>query len=408
MRRATLVLVAIVVGAASLYGANPAGAAGTEASRDRGAAAGCLRYGDVVVLRFQENGLYMVAEENGNVNINRMNAFQWERFLLVEPTSPAYVGSIAYNAPVALRSYKYNKYVRRVDPSGALRADGAYPYPSLAARWQFVPQSSTPGCVTLDSLDHAVVRLRSELALTFVRPYSGVARAVDATAPAVAIDLYRQPWTSFYYDRPWQAPTSPGPCPYRGRWDGANCFVMTPPYPGPFVWQGNFYANGTACNVVGWFDGAHCQFGSNPPLGVPGHPWAFLWNGSFYLSPTGWAAYMQCVEKTGWFADGDLKGCGLPSAIQVGVYPMKPQYNSIGQLVGKTAVPQGQITVIKVCYKKASAIFTNICNQSVTYSGSHVTTITGLESDKLYKLQASYQTPSSLYKVIGTFNVKTK
>jgi hypothetical protein len=408
MRRSILVLVAVVVGAASLYGVSPAGAARAESSRERGAAVGRLRYGDVVALRFQENGLYMVAEENGNVNINRLNAFQWERFLLVHPTNLAAAGSIAYNAPVALRSYKYNKYVERVSAGGVLRAIGNYPNPSLDARWQFVPPTTSAGCVTLDSLDHAVVRLRSQPALTFVRPYGGVARAVDATVPAAAIDLYRQPWTSFYYDKPWHDGTSPGPCPYRGRWDGANCFVITPPYPGPFVWQGNFYANGTACNVVGWFDGAHCQFGSNPAAGVSGHPSAFLWNGSFYLTPVGWAAYMQCADATKWSPYGDLKGCGLPSAIQVGVYPMKPQYNSIGQLVGRTVVPQGQITAIRVCYKKASAIFTNICNQSVTYSGSYVTTITGLQSNTLYRLQGSYLTPGSAYTVVETFNVKTK
>jgi hypothetical protein len=398
----------MVVGAASLYGASPVRAVGFKATAERSAAAGCLQYGDVVTLRFQDNGMYMVAEDNGNVNINRTSAFQWERFLLIYPPNLAYAGSIAYNGPVALRSYKHNKYVRRVDVSGmpgVLRADGNYPTPTPDAKWEFVSPTSSTGCVVLDSDDHAVIALRAQPAQTFVRPYDGVARALDTTGST--IDLYRQSWTSFYYDRPWASGLFPDPCPFRGRWDGANCFVLTPPYPGPSVWQRNFYANDTACVVVGWFDGAHCQFGSNPGSSEPGDPRGFVWSGNFYLTPAGWAAQMECVEKSDWGLNGDLKGCGLASAIQVGVYPMQPQYLN-GQLIGRTAVPQGQITTITVCWKKAIAIFAKVCNSSLTHSGSHVIRITGLKSETLYKVQASYVRWGSSLKTIGSFNVKTK
>lgn len=73
------------------------------------------------------------------------------------------------------------------------------------------------------------------------------------------------------------------PCPEGGWYDGANCYLGTPPDgTDAFIWNGNYYytpkSSAPICPMNGsWDDGANCHVGSYPTNVEP-----FIWDNHFY------------------------------------------------------------------------------------------------------------------------------
>ena len=355
----------------------------------------CLRYGDVVTFQFSRNGRFMTAEDSGAVTINRTQPAQWERFLLVDPSNLANDGTIPGGGLVALRTYKHNNYLQR-ESSGLVRADSRV----LVAdsRWKF---SATGPCILLAGSGSGTEFLLTPNGAGVVEPGAGPGyQAVTEPAPVPPgsdLVVTRVSWTDFYYDVPWQSHASTGQqCPYRGRWDGANCFIAASMYPQPFVWHDNFYGDSSSCAVLGWFDGAHCQIGVNPPYSHT--PFVYLTNSYSWYLGSGPSAAMQCTTASKARNVGDLYACGKNGAIQLGIFPMDPTYNTNGGLLAKTAIPLPNISHYRVCYKKKPSL-TPICNNQHTYSGSNIRDFTGLQSNKKYKFRV-------FYTVIGSPEIK--
>jgi hypothetical protein len=366
------------------------------------AAGSCFRYGDVVTLRFILNNRLMSAGDYGAVNIDRTQAFQWEKFLIIDPNNLSNAGTIPNGGVIALRTYKHNNYLR-ADSTGAVRADSRALNPD--ARWRL---SSTGQCTYLGFTLRMRGLLLTDNQTRLIVPggaagYPAVTQPVPGNTANWDVLLTRAPWTDFYYDVPWRTPGFDQDCPYRGRWDGANCFVARSPYPHPFVWHDNFYGNGTGCAILGWYDGAHCQIGTNPA----GSHTPFVFQGSWYLGK-GQYASLSCIDDSSLQDDGVLKGCGKHGAIQVSIEPMTPNYNNTipPQLVSQTPIPIPNIQSFRVCYKK-TITFGSPCSHNQVYTGSPVKEISGLQTHRKYKLQGFFTLNGSNERAVGQIKVKT-
>jgi hypothetical protein len=377
----------------------PSERAASAASGAAAAATGssCFSYGDVVTFRFNLNNRFMAAEDDGAVNINRMQALQWERFLLVNPDNTSYAGAIPVNGVIALRTYKHNNYLQTA-AGAAVRADSRIL--NAASRWRL---SSTAPCVSSGGSVNVTGRLVTEDQSRVVEPLTPADRAMTMGNFLLPrgwgqVLVTRVSMWDFYYDVPWRSwHNGAEDCPYRGRYDGASCFVAKSIYPQPFVWQGNFYGDAAWCPLLGWFDNAHCQIGVNPP----GSHTPFIHQNGWYLGK-GLYEGMQCVDaESSSPYYGDVKGCGRPWAIQVGSFPKSP----ISQTVN-APVPLWEIAYFRICYKKKNTL-AGICDQEMYYSGTYVKDITGLQANKTYKIRAYYQRTIGTERLISQIEVGT-
>jgi hypothetical protein len=77
-------------------------------------------------------------------------------------------------------------------------------------------------------------------------------------------------------------------CPTGGTFDGANCYIGTPPSgTTAFIWSDNFYYSGNNCTYPGsGFDGANCYL--QPILS---NSIGFIWSNNWYLRPAGNDSY---------------------------------------------------------------------------------------------------------------------
>jgi len=72
------------------------------------------------------------------------------------------------------------------------------------------------------------------------------------------------------------------PCPHGGKYDGANCYVGSPPSgTKAFLYGNNYYytpAPGNTCSMSGsWYDGANCYLRAAPRQASP-----FIWSNNWY------------------------------------------------------------------------------------------------------------------------------
>lgn len=80
-------------------------------------------------------------------------------------------------------------------------------------------------------------------------------------------------------------PANPTNCPYMGSYDGANCYVGTPPSgTSAFIYANNFYytpVGANSCPYAGsWYDGANCFVANIHASATP-----FIWSNNWYVQP---------------------------------------------------------------------------------------------------------------------------
>ena len=80
-------------------------------------------------------------------------------------------------------------------------------------------------------------------------------------------------------------PSSPTNCPYMGTYDGANCYIGTPPSgTSAFIYANNFYytpVGTSSCPYPGsWYDGANCFVANIHASADP-----FIWSNNWYVHP---------------------------------------------------------------------------------------------------------------------------
>ncbi len=363
----------------------------------------CLSFGSVVRFKSDVNQSFMRPDDHGNVWITTVQGHWGNNFVLVDPSDKSNQGPIAYGISVALRTYKHNAYLGRqyVDGYGwVLRADAKGPKLPNDLRWTFLTaEQPQPSCIVLDANWHVAAWLKPSYAWAFLQPDIGLATTNGTSMTAESlVHVYGQAWSAFYYDSGWPSGKHQEPCPYRGRWDGANCLIGISPYANAKLRNGEFYGGGSDCFTLGSPAGTYgCRIGSNPQFTTTsvGNPWPFIEHGTFYLSGSGSSARMRdsCALVTGSFKNGSMKACALPKSVQLGVYPATSSTN---------------IASIGVCYKKAGAA-TGICkNAEVSYAGSHVIDIRQLAAFEKYKFSATYrQNGVKKAKDIGEIKVTT-
>ena len=114
-------------------------------------------------------------------------------------------------------------------------------------------------------------------------------------------------------------------CLRGGSFDGANCYMGTPPAgTSAFIWNGAYYHTpvpnlGNPCPMKGsWFDGANCYWRPVPP-DVNG----FIWSNAFYYQTCaagGWTDWLDRDDASGsgdWETLSSFTGvCANPTAIQ--------------------------------------------------------------------------------------------
>eukprot|EP00565_Helicotheca_tamesis_P003128 CAMPEP_0185723844 /NCGR_PEP_ID=MMETSP1171-20130828/544_1 /TAXON_ID=374046 /ORGANISM="Helicotheca tamensis, Strain CCMP826" /LENGTH=600 /DNA_ID=CAMNT_0028391599 /DNA_START=126 /DNA_END=1928 /DNA_ORIENTATION=- len=115
----------------------------------------------------------------------------------------------------------------------------------------------------------------------------------------------------FYSDAlDWFNGSCPNPCPHGGMYDGAHCYVGSPPAgTTAFVWGGNYYytpigANG--CPMTGsWYDGANCYVSDAPDDEDP-----FVWSNNWYYHPN-WDDNAMCdAQWSAWYDRDNSSGNG--------------------------------------------------------------------------------------------------
>lgn len=235
-----------------------------------------IGFGQEISLQ-SDHGLFLVAEQDGRLDANREDPRSWEHFRLV---AVAAAGSqLAYGDQVALRSAH--------GPFVVAEADGS----AWANRLQVGAWETWTVVNPYEAGSTEIVRVRDAVALRSVHGRYLVAepdgRANADRSQIGSWETWRigREWTDFYYDKASSTACTPGECcacPYRGRFDGANCFVARPPVGTAPTLQGRefFYqsTNEDTC-VLGKLDGSRCRVGTNPEAPPP-----FLYKGGLYLS----------------------------------------------------------------------------------------------------------------------------
>lgn len=251
--------------------------------------ADCLRYGDIITLFFGgSNDRFLVAEKNGHANANRTNAAQWEKFLVLNESGKANWQKVLYGNKISLLSY-HDKFLV-AEPNGEVNANRNALGPW--EKWEIVrfngapPNNPNNNCIFLSApSQQGIVALKSYHGKYLQPDSGGGAKATLSnidTSPmpnnSTYIAIHKRAWTDFYYNR--HFPSMSGSCdrcPYRGKFDGANCFIAKAPGNPAFIHQNNFYYGGNSC-ILGNHDNANCMVGSNPGSAQP-----FIIGNNFYL-----------------------------------------------------------------------------------------------------------------------------
>jgi hypothetical protein len=291
------------------------------------------------------NGRFLVAEVGGALNANRSNPLEWERFLLIDPLNPTSEATLQFGDPVALRSAHGTYVVAEEDGSTNSNRQVLGPWET----WSLLDPRDLEATGPVDARDQ--VALRSFHGGHLVAEPNG-----QANANRLAVSTWER-WrvgrtgSDFYYDEP--SPCPPGaccPCPDRGRFDGANCFVSKPPEAKqPFLWVNNFYYSqgGEPGCALGSFDGANCQVGSNPEEAVP-----FLYRQGFYLLSACDPKYRWTPWESRSNAAGTLQGRAKHRKINLR-WVVEPEY-----------VDPAKVISIKICMKEARSS-QDICKKPV-------------------------------------------
>lgn len=235
-----------------------------------------IEFGQEISLQ-SDHGRFLVAQPDGQLNADRETQGNWERFRLVAVVATD--NQLRFGDSVALRSAHSSFVV--AEPDGSARADrqqlGAW------ETWKLVNP--------YDSGSTSVVRARDAVALLSAHSTFLVAESdgrANADRPQIgAWETWKigREWTDFYYDEASSSACTPGeccPCPYRGRFDGANCFVARPPVGStPLLIDREFFYESQPAGrcPLGTPDGPRCRVGTNPAAPPP-----FLHQGGFYLS----------------------------------------------------------------------------------------------------------------------------
>lgn len=247
--------------------------------------ASCLKYGDVVTLKFSSNGKYMLADPAGHMRADVAVAKEWERYLILSSEGKLSDQVVNFGDKISLLSY-HDKFVR-ANPSGSVVATepDVDDWERFLVTDQYGTSQHSPtnlNCAFVQSIalkSHHGKYLSPGISFASVVP-------VNRDPNPVKIDVKKVSWTGFYYNRafPKRTPSTTGPgdlnaCSYRGRWDGANCFVARPTGPGPSIWRRNFYYQQNNGCGLGRPAGGNCQAGTNP---AAAHP--FIYGNNFYIA----------------------------------------------------------------------------------------------------------------------------
>lgn len=86
-------------------------------------------------------------------------------------------------------------------------------------------------------------------------------------------------------------------CPNGGSFDGANCFIGSPPAgESAFIYSDRFYYTPVGCcdcpQQGTWYDGANCYV-----MNIPDNSIGFIWNNNMYLKPAGNNSYPYDAVK---------------------------------------------------------------------------------------------------------------
>ncbi|MEM9293848.1 MAG: hypothetical protein AAGD01_19375 [Acidobacteriota bacterium] len=239
-----------------------------------------IRYGDLISLQ-SHHGRFLVAEQDGRLNANRRQAREWEQFRLVDPANPASGEPIRFGDQLALFSH-HSRWVVG-EPDGDAHADR-----DQLGNWEIwtVVDPRQPGSTGGPVLARHLVAMRSLHERYLVAEGNDEANANRSSIGAWETWRIGTSWSDFYYDRAEGCGSGQCcPCPYRGQFDNANCFIAKPPK-GEQALQSadgqHSYQPATAgdCPLGSW-DGSHCIVGNNPPNSKP-----FVHENSFYLSST--------------------------------------------------------------------------------------------------------------------------